>query len=82
MLGQKKRRERLAFNAEILRTFGKLDQQDIDNIEGSSERLRTHLIQRYKWSLDEAASRVASFRAVLSTQPQINELPPDAGVRV
>jgi len=81
MLGQKKRRERLAFNAAILTTFGKLYQQDIDSIDGDAERLHTHFIQRYEWSPDDAASRVESFRAVLSARPQIDDVPIDIGVR-
>lgn len=70
MLGQKKRRDTLAFNAAILRTFGKLDQQDINAIDGVAERLVTHLVQRYEWSPGDAVIRVNRFNAKLSTCPQ------------
>ena len=71
----------LAFNAAIMTTDGKLDQPDIDSIDGDAERLHPHLIQRYERTVAHAASRVESFRAVLSARPQIDDVPIDIGVR-
>lgn len=54
MLGQKSKSEQALFAQRILTTFGKLDLCDIASIDGSRERLISHLVQRYEWS-DEYA---------------------------
>jgi hypothetical protein len=66
MLGHKKRRAKLAFNEAILTTFGKLDQKDIQTIDGNSDRLLTHLVRRYEWTTNNAESKVRRFRADLT----------------
>ncbi len=68
MFGQKKKAARLAFSEGILTTFGKLDQQDIAQIEGQSARLVSHLIDQYGWSADFAQTKVDGFCTYLSDE--------------
>lgn len=60
-------------------TFGKLTQQDIDAIDGQSERLVGKLIEQYGWNPEVAGSRVESFRACLSQKSKASEKPPSTG---
>lgn len=80
MFGRKEKLTRSLFSAGILKTFGKLDQQDIDNINGSSDRLASQLIQQYGWSPEDAQSRVEGLRATLSKETENSEMTPNAGV--
>ncbi len=62
MLGRRRKLAELAFSAGILKSFGKLNQQDIDAIDGCPERLVRQLINQYGWTRDAAQDRVeASF---------------------
>ena len=70
MLNHKRRRDKSAFDAGILTTFGKLDQQDINEVDGHAERLVALLIERYAWSSDVAQSRVESFCVGLTQRPR------------
>lgn len=56
------------FNAGVLATFGKLDQSDIDEIDGRPERLIEELVRQYGLTTDEAQHRVDDFQIKLSTQ--------------
>ncbi len=69
MFGLKKRQKKLAFNARILTTFGKLDQLDIANINGCSQRLATQLMDRYGWSPTDAQIKAERFSSNLSKMP-------------
>lgn len=55
-----------AFNAEILRTFGKLSQQDIDKIDGQTIRLATELVEQYGWPEETAQRRALAMDIALS----------------
>lgn len=57
MLGQNRKLEKAAFARGILTTFGKLDECDIEKIDGRLERLISLLMQRYGWS-DEFARKM------------------------
>ena len=56
------------FNAAILARFGRLDQSDIDEIDGHPERLMDELVRQYKLTTEEAQRRVDDFRSQLATQ--------------
>lgn len=56
MLGRLTKSEKAAFAQGILSTFGKLDECDIEQIDGRLERLIALLMVRYSWS-DEYARR-------------------------
>lgn len=56
------------FNAAILATFGKLNQSDIDEIDGRPERLIDELVRQYRLTTEEAQRRVDDFQSELSTQ--------------
>ena len=68
MLRQKAKRDHSAFNDAILTTFGKLDQQDIDDINGNVERLITHLAERYELTPDTARNRAERFLTNLTSK--------------
>ena len=55
----------------VLRTFGKIDQDDLVRIDGNSERLVSRLVHRYDWQPDEARRKVEEFcdRLATSTLP-------------
>lgn len=53
------------FNAGVLATFGKLDQSDIDEIDGRPERLIEELVRQYGLTTDEAQHRVDGFQIKL-----------------
>jgi uncharacterized protein YjbJ (UPF0337 family) len=63
MLYNEDRRTKVAFSEAILRTFGKLDQNDIRAIDGDIDRLLSHLEERYDWSPDDARIKVERFHA-------------------
>ena len=67
MLGYKWNTSKPVFNARLLTTFGKLDEQDIADINGCQKRLVTELINRYGWNADEAQSKVDQFNSNLPT---------------
>lgn len=46
---------------EIRKTWGELTDDDIARAEGSAERLVGVLRERYGWTREEAASKVAGF---------------------
>ncbi len=69
MPGPKKKTSNLAFKAGVLATFGKLDEQDIEDIDGCSELLVTNLIDRYGWSPAYAKTKVDEFYSNLQTPP-------------
>ena len=56
------------FNAAILSTFGRLDQSDIDKIDGHPERLMDELVRQYGLTTGEAQRRVDDFRSELASQ--------------
>ena len=62
------------FNAGVLTTFGKLDQSDIDEINGRPERLIEELVLQYGLTADEAQHRVEGFQSKLSTQASGDKL--------
>lgn len=66
MFGQKRKAARLAFSEGILTTFGKLNQRDIEKIEGQPIRLVTHLIDQYGWNAAFAQTKVDAFCSRLS----------------
>lgn len=76
MLGRKAKLRKSAFNTGILTTFGKVDQQDIDKIDGNSERLVTQLIQQYGWIPEDAQNRVDFLSARLSKESKYCKMPP------
>ena len=55
-----------AFNARILTTFGKLDAEDIEGIDGCTDRLVTQLMDRYGWSAAYTQTRIDGFCTDLS----------------
>ncbi len=65
MLGFTWKTSKPAFNARLLTTFGKLDEQDIAKINGCRKRLVTQLINRYGWNADEAQSKADQFSSTL-----------------
>ncbi|MDA9859460.1 hypothetical protein N9D23_15260 [Rubripirellula sp.] len=67
------------FNAAILATFGKLNQSDIDEIDGRPERLIDELVGQYGLTIDEAQLRVDDFRSELSTQANSGKGDPVSG---
>ena len=71
MLGLKWKPSRSTFNARLLTTFGKLDEQDIDDINGCQQRLAVHLINRYGWNTEEAQAKVDRFSSSLSVRPHV-----------
>ena len=66
MLGFTWNTSKPAFNARLLTTFGKLDEQDIADINGCQKRLVTELINRYGWNADDAQSKVDQFSSTLT----------------
>lgn len=72
----------MAFNAAILTTFGKLDQQDIKMIDGNADLLLTHLVRRYEWTPHNAASKVKRFRADLTISSVSDTVSTTAGTEV
>ena len=68
MLGLKQKATKLAFNARILTNFGKLDQRDIVDINGCTERLLVQLMERYGWSFAFAQTKVDRFNSVDSNR--------------
>jgi uncharacterized protein YjbJ (UPF0337 family) len=50
---------------EIQRTWGELTDDDFDRAAGSAEKLAGVLRERYGWSKEEAARRVAVFTDLL-----------------
>ena len=58
------------FMLGILRTFGKIDQDDLERIDGNSERLVSRLAHRYDWQPDEARRKVEEFCDGLATSIQ------------
>ncbi len=66
MLVHQQRTNHSAFNAGILTTFGKLSQQDIESLDGNSERLETLIAERYGSSREVARNKVERFRFELS----------------
>lgn len=68
MLRLKAKRETSAFNDAILITFGKLDQKDIDDINGNIERLITHLAEKYELTTETARNRAEGFHAILKSK--------------
>lgn len=67
MFGIEKTTSKSAFKAGVLSTFGKLDEQDIMDVDGRSERLATQLMDRYDWSSAYAQTRVDEFCSNLLT---------------
>jgi hypothetical protein len=63
MLGFKRCSAKSIFNAKLLITFGKLDQQDIAYIKGCSDRLVVRLMDRYGWGFAYAQTQVAHFNS-------------------
>jgi hypothetical protein len=56
------------FNAALRTTFGKLDEQDISEIDENYDRLASCLADRYEWDYEFAQSKIVQFRsAVLRT---------------
>ena len=49
------------FKAMVLRTFGKLSEEDIENIDGQPERLFVELTKHYQWAAEVTRKRVARF---------------------
>lgn len=66
MFGRKTKLRKAAFNTDVLTTFGKLSQQDIDKIDGQTARLVAVLIEQYGWAEDVARRRVIGIGATLS----------------
>ena len=66
-LFQWKKQDNTLFNASILATFGKLDQSDIDEIDGHPDRLMEELVSQYGLTTEEAQHRVDDFQSRLST---------------
>ena len=56
------------FNTGILATFGKLNQSDIDKIDGRPERLIDELVGQYGLTIGEAQRRVDDFQSKLANQ--------------
>lgn len=67
MLGLITKNPKRAFNASILKTFGKLSQRDINEIDGNRDRLIVELIAQYGWKEEVAQQRVELFSASLLT---------------
>ncbi len=74
MFGKKTKLAQAAFNADVLTTFGKLSQQDIDKIDGNPERLVAELIEQYGWQADVARHRVIGIGASLEDESKIPEV--------
>ena len=66
MLSQKTKLRKAAFNAQILCTFGKLSEQDIEKIDGQSPLLVSELVERYDWSEAFARTKVLALDASLA----------------
>ena len=61
MLGMENKSARQKFNDGILRTFGKLDALDIENVDGSPDQLVINLLKYYGWSSAVAQQKVNQF---------------------
>lgn len=48
---------------EVRKTWGELTDDEIDRAQGNAEKLAGILRERYGWTRDEAAKRVADFLA-------------------
>ncbi len=68
MFSKKDRQEKMAFNQAILNTFGKLDQNDIQSIDGNIDRLLSNLMTRYNLSMDDAGVKLERFQARLTAR--------------
>lgn len=55
MFGRKAKMNKAAFNADVLTTFGKLNQEAIDKIDGQPHLLVNELVAQYGW--EEAVAR-------------------------
>ena len=68
MLDQKTKLAKTAFSAAILKTFGKLSEDEIGAIDGQPDRLVIQLMEQYGLHEDVAQRRVEGFRASLLTE--------------
>jgi hypothetical protein len=82
MLRQKAKRDHSAFNDAILTTFGKLDQQDIDDINGNIERLISHLAAQYELTPETARFRAERFLINLTGKTRVGSQRVNAEVEV
>jgi uncharacterized protein (DUF2132 family) len=71
MIGRRKKTVKSAFGIGILQTFGKLDQRDIDEIDGRPERLVHQLIEQYGWTEAVARRKVDAFQSGLSKKREV-----------
>ena len=60
---------RSVFQAGVLTTFGKLNEQEIEDCDVSSNRLAAVLIHRYGWSAAVAQTKADEFWNKLLTRP-------------
>ena len=74
MLRLRKKPSKLLFASRVKTTFGKLDEQDIGEINGCSERLVMKLMDRYGWNPTYAHTKVAQFSSNLSDRSHVPTL--------
>jgi hypothetical protein len=53
------------FNATLRTTFGKLDEQDISEIDENYDRLASCLADRYEWDNELAQAKIVQFRSTV-----------------
>lgn len=66
MFGHKAREAKAIFDAGLLKTFGKLSQPDIVEIDGRPKRLIAKLVERYGWNESFAKQKTEAFELKLS----------------
>jgi uncharacterized protein YjbJ (UPF0337 family) len=81
MFGHNAREARSIFGKGLLKTFGKLSQPDIDQIDGRHERLIAELVEQYGGTENFAKQKTEAFELKLSVNAATitNELPAGVG---
>lgn len=80
MFGHNAKQAKAIFSTELLTTFGKLSQPDIDKIDGRSERLISELTDQYGWCEDFARQKAEAFELKLSIGSTANPAKVQVGV--
>lgn len=70
MLSSAKKTARNRFNDGILTTFGKIDAQEIAEVDGQPVQLATLLMKKYGWSSADAQHKVDLFMTRISSISQ------------
>ncbi len=70
MLSSAKKTTRNRFNDGILTTFGKIDAQEIAEVDGQPVQLAALLMKKYGWSSADAQHKVDLFMTRISSISQ------------